>query len=142
MKSCRLSPVPTGRVAASLIVTVVLVLGATYGQGQPPAQRQAGGMRAEEMVQVQQPKQFRGRVPAYYGTVVDDRQRQQIYAIQRCYFAQIEDLKAKLEALTKKRDAEVAAVLSPRQQAEVKRLEAVAKAKRDAKKKKRKAGVR
>ena len=142
MKSCKLSPVPTARVAVSLIVTVVLVLGATYGQGQPPAQQQAGRMRAEEMAQVQQPKKFRGRVPAYYGTVVDDRQRQQIYSIQRRYFHQIEPLKVKLEALTKKRDAEVAAVLSPRQQAEVKRLEAVAKAKRDAKKKKRKAGVR
>ena len=135
MKLCRLSPVSPGRVAASLIVAVVLVLVATYGQGQPPAQRQAGGMRAEEMDLFQQPKQFRGRLPAYYGTVVDDRQRQQIYGIQKHYFAQIEDLKAQLEALTKKRDAEVSAVLSPQQQAEVKRLQAAAKAKRDAKKK-------
>ena len=92
-------------------------------------------MRAEEMDLFQQPKQFRGRLPAYYGTVVDDRQRQQIYGIQKHYFAQIEDLKAQLEALTKKRDAEVSAVLSPQQQAEVKRLQAAAKAKRDAKKK-------
>jgi hypothetical protein len=142
MKSCRLSPVPRGRVAASLIVAVALVLGATYGQGQPPGQRQAGGMPAEQMAPVQQPKQFRGRVPAYYSTVVDDRQREQIYAIQRRYFAPIEDLKAQLEALTEKRDAEVAAVLSPQQQAEVMRLQAEAKAKRRAKKKMGKAAAR
>ena len=142
MKSCRLSPVPTGRVAASLIVAVVLVLGATYGQGQPPAQRQAGGRPAEEMAQIQQPKQFRGRLPSYYGEVVDERQRQQIYTIQRRYFAQIENLKAQLEAVTEQRDAEVTAVLSLQQQAEVQRLQAEAKAKRDVKKKTAKAAVR
>ena len=142
MSACRLSSVPTGRVAASLIVAVVLVLGATYGQGQPPAQRQAGGIRAGQKAQVQQPKEFRGRLPNYYSTIVDDRQRQQIYAVQKRYFIQIEDLKAQLEMLTKKRDAEVASVLSPQQQAEVKRLEAMAKAKRDAKKRMPKAGGR
>jgi hypothetical protein len=99
-------------------------------------------MPAEQMAPVQQPKQFRGRVPAYYSTVVDDRQREQIYAIQRRYFAPIEDLKAQLEALTEKRDAEVAAVLSPQQQAEVMRLQAEAKAKRRAKKKMGKAAAR
>ena len=130
-----MSPAPGGKVAVSLIVPVVLLLGATYGEGILLAQRRAGGMGAEEMAQVQPPKQFHGRLPAYYGKVVNERQREQIYAIQRHYFVQIEDLKAKLEAVTKKRDAEVSAVLSPQQQAEIEGFEAVAKAKRDAKKK-------
>ncbi len=105
-----------------MVVVVVLVLGVTYGQGQAPDQ-------------VEQAKEFRGRLPAYFSSVVDDRQRQQIYAIQRHYFGQIEDLKAQLEALTDKRDAEVYAVLSLQQRAEVECLEAAAKAKRNAKKK-------
>jgi hypothetical protein len=142
MRACRFSSVPIERIAASLIVVVVLVFGATYGQGQPPAQLRAGGKRAEEAAQVEQPKQFRGRLPDYYGEVVDERQREQIYAIQRQYFLTIEGLKAQLDAVIGKRDTEVAAVLSPQQLAEVKRLEAEARAKRAAKKKMEKAAAR
>ena len=112
-----------------MVVVVVLVLGVTYGQGQAPAQ-------------VEQAKEFRGRLPAYFSSVVDDRQRQQIYAIQRHYFGQIENLKAQLEALTEKRDGEVYAVLSLQQRAEVECLAETAKAKRDAKKGKGKAAAR
>ncbi len=79
-------------------------------------------------------KEFRGRLPMYYGQVVDDKQRQAVYAIQKEYFAEINELKAKLEALVKQRDVKVAAVLTPEQTAKVEQAKAAAKAKRDAKK--------
>lgn len=135
MNGCGFSPWPIGRVAALLSVAAALVWGATYGQGQPPVQRLAGQMRAGGMAEVQERKQFRGRLPSYYGTVVNERQRERIYAIQRHYYGQIEDLKAQLEAVTQKRDADVADVLTAQQRAEVERLQVQAKARRAVRKK-------
>lgn len=79
----------------------------------------------------------RGRLPAYYRKVVDREQREDIYAVQREYAARIDDLKAKLAALVKERDAKIAAVLTPQQQDKVRQLREEAKAKRAAKKKKK-----
>ena len=131
MRASRFSPGTAGSVAALLIVAVVLLLGARYGQGQSSAAQ----IPAEQTVQVQKPKKFQGRLPSYYGTVVNEAQRQAIYTIQKRYFTRIEELKAELESLTKKRNDEVASVLSPQQQVEIDDLKATAKAKRDAKKK-------
>jgi hypothetical protein len=61
-------------------------------------------------------KEFRGRLPAYYGQIVNAEQRQRIYQIQAAYNPQIEALRAEIEALMAKRDAEIRAVLSPAQQ--------------------------
>ena len=135
MRASKLLPVPAGKVSTLLIIAAVFVLGVTYGQGQPPAEQRPDRIRAPEQAPIMNPKGFRGRLPSYYGKVVDERQRQHIYAIQRRYFVQIEDLKAQLALVTEKRDAEVALVLSPQQHQEVQRLKAEAKAKRDAKKK-------
>lgn len=75
-------------------------------------------------------REFRGRLPAYYGRVVDGKQREQIYAIQREYAPKIDALKAQLAALTAERDEKVAAVLTPEQVQTVEKLKAEAKAKR------------
>ncbi len=80
-------------------------------------------------------REFRGRLPAYYGRVVDEKQREKIYAIQREYAPKIEDLKAQLAALTAERDEKVDAVLTPEQLETVEKLKAEAKAKRAAPKK-------
>jgi Spy/CpxP family protein refolding chaperone len=72
----------------------------------------------------------RGRLPAYYSKVVDGQQREKIYAIQKQYEPKITALKAELQALQEKVDGEVAAVLTPEQQAMVKKLADDAKAKR------------
>ena len=61
----------------------------------------------------------RGRLPAYYGEVVDQKQRQQIYDIQKKYRDDINQLKADLQALLDKQRAEIAAVLSSEQAAKV-----------------------
>jgi hypothetical protein len=58
----------------------------------------------------------KGRLPAHYAKLVDEAQRQRIYAIQAFYAPQIDDLKQQLDALLARRDAEVHAVLTPAQQ--------------------------
>jgi len=76
----------------------------------------------------------RNRVPNYYGPVVDQKQRERIYKIQRDYASRIEALKAQLTALLKERDEKVAAVLTPEQLKKVEAAKAAAKAKRAQKK--------
>ena len=74
-----------------------------------------------------------GRLPAYYGQIVDEGQRQRIYQIQANYHPQIESLLAQVEALTVKRDEEIRAVLSPEQRQRLDTLINGAKANRAAK---------
>jgi hypothetical protein len=75
-------------------------------------------------------REFRGRLPAYYGQVVDEKQRKKIYEIQREYAPKINALKTQLAELTAERDKSVAAVLTPEQLATVEKLKTEAKAKR------------
>jgi hypothetical protein len=75
-------------------------------------------------------REFRGRLPNYYNRVVDQEQREKIYAIQREYAPKIDALKAQLAALVEERDEKVEAVLTPEQLKTVEELQAEAKAKR------------
>jgi hypothetical protein len=75
-------------------------------------------------------KPFRGRLPAYYGRVVDERQRKLIYDIQRDFAPRIELLQEQLAALVAERDEKVAGVLTPEQRQKVEQLQAEARAKR------------
>lgn len=73
-------------------------------------------------------KKPRGRLPAYYGQVgISSKQRQEIYDVQAMYVKQIADLQKQIDALEKKRDGEVAAVLTPEQKKKVDDLVAAAK---------------
>jgi hypothetical protein len=76
-------------------------------------------------------KKFHGRLPAYYTQVVDDKQRQEIYAIQEQYHAKISALKAQLEAVTNERDDRIAAVLTAQQRKKIDSLRAAGKQKRE-----------
>lgn len=67
-------------------------------------------------------KEFRGRLPPHFGQVVNEEQRQRIYAIQREYAARIDVLKAQLEAIEAERDARVYSVLTPPQRQRVEML--------------------
>jgi hypothetical protein len=62
---------------------------------------------------------LKGRLPANYAKLVDATQRQKIYAIQAQYLKEIDDLKKKLLDLEAKRDAEIRAVLTEKQQKEL-----------------------
>lgn len=73
----------------------------------------------------------RGRLPAYYAEVVDEKQRTAIYAIQQEYAERIKQLRLQLDAVTKERDQKIVAVLTPEQQKKVAELAEAAKAKRE-----------
>lgn len=66
---------------------------------------------------------FRGRLPAYYGDIVTEAQRLQIYAVQEKYAKQIAALKDQLEALENKRDAEIESVLTADQKTKLKKVQ-------------------
>jgi Spy/CpxP family protein refolding chaperone len=91
------------------------------GAGQPPAAAATDAATA---------KKPRGRLPAYYGKVVTDKQREQIYDIQAKFTEQIAKLQEQLDALVQKRDGEVEQVLTAEQRAEIARLKSERKARR------------
>ena len=85
-----------------------------------PAGNQAAG--ANQSASAQEAAIFRPRLPMYYAKVVDEKQRQKIYDIQRKYHPQIAALQKQLEQLIAQRDAEIEAVLTPQQKAEIEKL--------------------
>lgn len=72
----------------------------------------------------------RGRLPAYYGRVVSEEQRLEIYRIQAMYNKQIDDLRSQIEGLLTQRDAEVSDVLTEEQLREVEQLAEAARSRR------------
>lgn len=75
-----------------------------------------------------------GRLPNYYAQVVDQNQREAIYKIQQEYEPKLAELRQKLDALTKERDAKIRAVLRPEQLKKVEQLQEEARKKRMAEK--------
>jgi len=71
------------------------------------------------------------RLPPFYGDVVTEKQKEQIYAIQDRYGAEIRTLELQLLAVIKKRNAEVEMVLTAQQKTLVVRLAEEAKKQRD-----------
>jgi hypothetical protein len=59
------------------------------------------------------------RLPAHYGAVVDEKQREEIYRIQEEYHPKIEAIEKQLRALKKERDAKISAVLTTEQRKQV-----------------------
>ena len=96
------------------------------GTGGPPPDKPAT-QKAET------PKKPRGRLPAYYGRVVDAQQRERIYEIQARFNEQIEKLKEQLEELVEQRDSEVEEVLTDEQRDEVDALKRARRARRTGK---------
>ena len=78
------------------------------------------------------PKKAKGRLPAYFSSLVSQKQREAIYKVQGEYEAQLEKLKAQIEALIVERDREIDAVLDADQLAEITKKRDAAKKKRDA----------
>ncbi|MBN2477188.1 MAG: hypothetical protein JXB62_21450 [Pirellulales bacterium] len=112
--------------------TILAFLSVVLLNGQGPATGQEKG--GAEPPAVEKAKESRGRLPSYYRRVVDEKQREAIYAIQKEYAPKIAALKAQLETLTNERDAKVVAVLTPEQRKEIDDLKAAAKAEREKKK--------
>lgn len=88
-------------------------------------QSQDESLTAEERL-----KKYRGRLPNYFGKVINSEQRDQIYAIQAKYNEQIAALEMQIEKLSAERDQQVEAVLTPEQLAEITKMRDEAKARR------------
>ena len=78
----------------------------------------------------QEAKKFKGRLPAYYGDIVTQEQREKIYQIQSLFAKQKETLEAQLNALKEKEEQEIENVLSAPQKAKLKQVQEEAAAKR------------
>jgi DNA-binding protein HU-beta len=70
------------------------------------------------------PAKRKGQVPPYYGDVTNGAQKEKIYELQASFAEKIAAAKAALDAVTAERDAAIAGVLSPEQQAQVAKLKA------------------
>ena len=116
------------RKSVALLVAIPLLatLLASAAPAQVPA-KQPGDPAKTTKVERKKP---RGRLPTYFAKVVNTSQREEIYAIQSRYAEQIEKLQQELQELLKERDAEVDAVLSPEQMAEVLKLRRESEARR------------
>ncbi|MHB8973511.1 MAG: hypothetical protein ACYC3X_28035 [Pirellulaceae bacterium] len=90
------------------------------GAAAPPAQAAAPENGAA--------KKPRGRLPAYYGKVVTDKQRAEIYAIQAKFNEEIAKLQEQLTTLSTKRDTEIEKLLTDEQRAEIARFKSERKA--------------
>lgn len=62
----------------------------------------------------------KGRLPAYYKDIVDDRQKDAIYAIQADFKGKIDAVKEQVEKLEAERDAAVENVLTAAQKTRLK----------------------
>lgn len=65
-----------------------------------------------------------GRLPPYYASVVDNRQRQAIYEIRARMAREIEQLEKQLDALRQSEMAEIESVLTASQRAQIESLRA------------------
>ena len=127
-------PEGTGPVASMLLLGILVVGGwPVRAQNLETVRELAAKAPVANRLAVQPKKEFHGRLPAYFGMVVDQKQRENIYAIQKEYFEEIEALKTRLALLTDERNKKILTVLSPEQRAKVDQLKAEAKAKRSKK---------
>lgn len=104
-----------GPIFALLLATVLALPGAA----QEPPKKPAVQPPAKPAVTKQETNKPKGRLPAYFGKVVSQKQREEIYAIQAKYNEEIDKLKEQLEELTTKRDTEVEQVLTDEQRTEI-----------------------
>ncbi len=112
---------------ALLLATALATTGAAQeppkkGVAAPPAKPAASEVKAR--------KKLRGRLPAYFGKVVSDKQRKEIYEIQSKYNEQIGKLKEQLVSLTSTRNSEVEKVLTDEQRAEIAKLKEARRSRR------------
>ncbi len=113
---------------SALLLAIAL---ATTGAAQEPPKKGAAAPPAKSAAsEAKDRKKLRGRLPAYFGKVVSDKQRKEIYEIQSKYNEQIGKLKEQLVSLTSTRDSEVAKVLTDEQRAEIAKLKEARRSRR------------
>jgi len=124
------------RVVPIFVIAASLLASTAWAQAEKKAAANEGKAAAKaddagaKKVAKKEPK---GRLPAHYGAVVNDEQREKIYAINNRYAEQIKPLAAQVKDLNAKRRAEIEAVLTPDQLKEIQRLSDESKSKREKK---------
>jgi Skp family chaperone for outer membrane proteins len=118
-------------VVGSLVTLLLMALWTASAAAQDPPPPGA----AETPVQAAVPengaaKKPRGRLPAYYGKVVTEKQREEIYGIQAKFNEEIAKLQGQLETLSTKRDAEIEKLLTDEQRADIARFKSERKTRR------------
>ncbi len=98
-------------------------------QPAPSAEKKPSGKKAKG----EKPAKPRGRLPSYFSGVVNDEQREKIYAIQKQCEPKISDLRKELDSLIKARDEKINALLTPEQKKKIEDLKAAAKQSREKK---------
>ena len=121
------------KVSVTMLAVLPLLFAVAFAQSDAPKVGSKADAKSADKADAKSAKQRakpRGRLPAYYNQVIDGQQREKIYAIQQQYEPQIAKLKAELQALQDKLDAEVEGVLTPDQLTKVKELTEAGKQKR------------
>ena len=128
----------SSRLGKCLVVPALLSLGVWCGTAHEAAAQPAKGPAAKAPAAKGAPaaegKRTKrgGRLPNHYADIVDEAQREKLYEIQAQFEPKLKQLRADLQAATAERDAALAKVLTPEQQAQVDKVKAEAKAKRAA----------
>lgn len=134
MRGWKNSPVMMrGAWCAALGVSLIAGLAATpaCSTAQEAAAQEAAGA-AKTSPTAKKRTEPRGRLPAYFGEVIDSQQRDKVYDIQAKYTAEIKQLQDQIAKLEQQRDEAVQGVLTPEQAEKVKKLVDEGKAKRGA----------
>ncbi len=103
---------------------LLLLLAITVATAAQPIRAADGPVKKTQL------RKARGRLPAYYASVVTEEQRDQVYKIQQEYNPKIEALEKQLDAVRNERNEKIAAVLTPEQRKQVDEAAATAQAKR------------
>ena len=105
-------------------IPLTLALAITTFSAHAFAQEETGRRKSEkpsakemksETDEAPQPKPVTGRLPRYFASIVDARQRVEIYAIQNSFRLQIQELEEQLEALKQSEMSEIESVLTATQ---------------------------
>jgi hypothetical protein len=116
-------------------LAVALVGGSVFAQEAAKPKAAAGEKKPAARAQ---PK---GRLPAQYGKIVNEAQREAIYKLQSAFAAKKEALEKQLAALKAEEDAAIEAVLTPEQKQKLAARREEAKAAREKRAAERKAAA-
>jgi hypothetical protein len=94
------------------------------------AQDAAGNAQDKKAAAPADAQKTRGRLPPYYGRVIDQEQRTKIYEIQARFNAQLDKLRLEMDSLVTKRDAEIEGVLTAEQRDQVSKMRDDARSRR------------
>ncbi|MCC9605115.1 low affinity iron permease family protein [Blastopirellula sp. JC732] len=90
----------------------------------PATAAEEAAVAAEQKMEAKPRSEPRGRLPNFYGQVVSEKQKEEIYEIQSSYQAKLDELIRQIVAIKAERDAKINQTLTPEQLKEVASLRA------------------